>query len=126
MSKMIKTTILTAVLMFVISSVYAEDPKVSINLSANELAFSLNILNTIDIAGEEVGPFLDVKNLLTSSYKDASSSKKGATDVNFPLPMAKNFVFFIQRAKLKGADATVFYDLSKKLVDSIKKASGGK
>jgi hypothetical protein len=123
MSKKIMTAVFSAVLMFIITTVNAEDPKVSVNLSANELAFSLNILNTIDIVGEEVGPFLDVKNLLTSSYKDASSSKKGATDVNFPLPMAKNFVFFIQRAKLKGADATIFYDLSKKVVDSIKKVS---
>lgn len=123
MSKIIKTTLLAAILMCMITSLYADDPKVSINLNANELAFSLNLMNTIDLAGEEVGPFLDVKNLLTSSYKDASGSKKGYADVNFLLPVAKNFLFFMQRAKLKGADATIFYDLNKKIVDNIKKVS---
>jgi hypothetical protein len=37
--------------------------------------------------------------------------------------MAKNFLFFMQRAKLRGEDATVFYDLNKKMVAAIKKVS---
>jgi hypothetical protein len=123
MSKKIKTSVLSVVCIFLVSIVYAEDPKVIINLNTNELAFSLNLLNTIDLTGEEVGPFLEIKNLLTASYKESSSSKKGSTDVHFELPMARNFVFFMQRVKLKGADAALFYDLNKKIVDNIKKVS---
>ncbi len=123
MSNILKRAVFLISIILALSAVYADDPRVSINLNTNELAFSLNLLNTIDLTGEEVGPFLDIKNLLTSSYKEASGSKKGATDVNFMLPMAKNFIFFMQRVKLKGADATLFYDLNKKIVDHIKKAA---
>ncbi len=123
MKKMLKTTVLSFALLFIIATAYAEDPKVNIVLTANELAFSLNLLNTIDLTGEEVGPFLDIKNLLTSAYKESSGSKKGSADVNFALPVAKNFIFFMQRVKLKGADATLFYDLNKKIVDNIKRVT---
>jgi len=124
MRNILKTAVISIGAIFIISNVYAKDVKVNVELTTNELAFSLNILNTIELAGEEVGPFLDVKNLLTDSYKEASSSKKTSVTVDFSEPVAKNFLFFMQRAKLKGSDATIFYDLSKKMVDSIKKAAG--
>jgi hypothetical protein len=123
MKKIIKLVFISFMLLFALTAIYAEEPKVNIAMTTNELAFSLNLLSTIDLTGEEVGPFLDIKNMLTGAYKDASSSKKGSADVNLLLPAAKNFVFFMQRVKLKGADASLFYDLNKKIVDSIKKVS---
>ncbi len=122
MSRIIKSTVLSLALIFLAATAYAEE-KVVVNFTAGELAFSLNLMNSIELAGGEVGPFLDIKSLLTSAYKEASGGKKNSTDVEFTVPMAKNFLFFMQRAKLKGEDATVFYDLSKKMVAAIKKAT---
>jgi hypothetical protein len=119
---MFKLMVLSLVLSFACPGVYAEE-KVGVPLTAGELAFSLNMVNSIELSGGEVGPFLDIKSLLTSAYKDASGGKKGSADVEFTVPMAKNFLFFMQRAKLKGDDAAVFFDLSKKIVAAIKKVT---
>ena len=122
---MVKTAKLTLAALAVLVAVVAAraEEKVAVNMNTGELAFSLNLLNSIELAGGEVGPFLDIKALLESSYKESSGGKKGSTDVGFTVPMAKNFLFFMQRAKLRGEDATVFYDLNKKMVAAIKKVS---
>ena len=99
-----------------------KDDKVKVAFTTDELAFSINILNTIDLSGEEVMPFMDIKNLLMDVYKDVSSGKKKNADVDFTITTAKNFLFFIQRAKLKGADAVLFNDVTNKMVEAIKKA----
>jgi hypothetical protein len=80
------------------------EEKVSQKLSTEELALSVNMMGSIDLAGEEAAPFVDVMNLLRASYKESSGSRKGVAQVDFPVPMAKNFLFFMQRVRLKGAE----------------------
>jgi hypothetical protein len=114
-------TFLLAALCF-LTTVRAEE-KVSVKLSTEELALSVNMMGSIELAGEEAGPFVDVMNLLRASYKESSGSRKGVAEVDFPVPMAKNFLFFMQRFRLKGADAAAFHDLSRKIVEGVKKAT---
>lgn len=121
MSKLLKTAAVSAVLFCIITAAHAADPKVSIKFTADELALSINIFNSIELRGDEVGPFIDIKDLLIKEYKDLSSDKKKTIEVDFTLPMAKNFLFFMQRGKLKGAEAAVFNSISTKTVEAIKK-----
>ena len=101
-----------------------KNDKVKVALTADELAFSINILNSIDLLGDEVVPFMDIKNLLMAVYKDISSGKKKNADVEFTTVSAKNFLLFIQRAKLKGAEAVMFNDVCNKMIEAIKKSGG--
>jgi hypothetical protein len=123
MRKCFKIAVFAITAVCIITTAYAKDDKVGVNFSTDELAFSINVLNTIELRGDEVTPFIDIKNLLMDVYKDVSSGKKKTAEVAFTMPMAKNFLFFIQRAKLKGAEAAIFNDINTKMVDAIKKES---
>jgi len=122
MIKEIKKIIITVLCMSLIGIAGAKDDKVKVPFTTDELAFSINILNSIDLMGEEVMPFMDIKNLLMSVYKDVSSGKSKSADVEFTTVSAKNFLLFIQRVKLKGAEAVLFNDVSNKTIEAIKKA----
>jgi len=122
--KKIIIPILCACIISIISAAEGKDEKVKVAFTTDELAFSINILNSIDLLGEEVLPFMDVKNLLMGVYKEVSAGKRKNADVEFTTTTAKNFLFFIQRAKLKGAEAVLFNDVCNKTVEAIKKAGG--
>ena len=124
MMKNITKIIITILCVSVVCIGYGKDDKVKVAFTTDELAFSINILNSIDLLGEEVQPFMDIKNLLMEVYKDVSSGKKKTAEVDFTTAKAKNFLFFIQRAKLKGAEAVLFNDVCNKTVEAIKKAGG--
>lgn len=111
------------VLCMVITGSAAEKKKITVEFTVDELAFSINIMNSIVLTGEEVTPFLDIRNMLVTEYKKVSSGKKKEVELEFTIPMAKNFLFFMQRGKLKGAEAAVFSDISSKMVEAIKKAT---
>ncbi len=121
MNNFFKTSICAVLIMGIMTAAVAKDPKVSIKFTSEELALCINILNTIDLRGDEVMPFIDIKNLLVDEYKSVSSDKKKSVEIDFPLPMAKNFLFFMQRAKLKGAEAEIFNDICNKMIKAIKK-----
>ena len=121
--KRMKRIIITILCASFIGIAEGKDDKVKVNFTADELTFSINVLNTIDILGEEVMPFMDVKNLLMDVLKkEVSSGKKKSADVDFTTTTAKNFVFLMQRAKLKGAEAVMFNEICNKTVEAIKKA----
>jgi hypothetical protein len=120
--KTMKKVIITILCVSFIGIAYGKDNKVKVAFTTDELAFSINILNSIDLLGEEVLPFMDIKNLLMDVYKDVSSGKKKNAEVEFTTTTSKNFLFFIQRAKLKGAEAVLFNDVCNKMIEAIKKA----
>ena len=122
MIKEMKKVMATILCLCFISIVYGKDDKVKVAFTTDELAFSINVLNSIDLVGEEVMPFMDIKNLLMDVYKDVSSGKKKNAEVEFTTVSAKNFLFFIQRAKLKGAEAVLFNDVCNKTIEELKKA----
>ncbi|MCL2154230.1 MAG: hypothetical protein FWH53_01060 [Leptospirales bacterium] len=122
MINVMKRIIITTLCLCFIGIAYGKDEKVKVTFTTDELAFSINVLNSIDLVGDEVMPFMDIKNLLMDVYKDVSSGKKKNADVEFTTISAKNFLLFIQRVKLKGAEAVLFNDVSNKTVEAIKKA----
>jgi len=124
MDIMKKIIILTVGVCFICAAAVAADNKIRVTFSTDELAFSINILNSIDLTGEEVMPFIDIKNLLMGVYKSAGSGSKKTAEVDFTTVTAKNFLFFMQRAKLKGAEAVMFNDVSSRMVEAVKKAGG--
>ena len=121
MIKHLKLSVLSVFILYFMTAVQAKDVKTDVNFTTEELALSINILNSIDLRGDEVSPFIDLKNLFVEEYKKLSSGKKKSADVNFTMPMARNFLFFMQRAKLKGAEAAIFNSISTKMVEAIKK-----
>jgi len=123
MARFIKSAVLTAAVICFITTGYAKEDKFKVEFALEELAFSINVLNSIDITGEEVQPFMDIKNTLMDVYKDVSGSKKKSGDVSFTLPMAKNFLFFMQRGRFKGVDAEIFNKISTRMIEKIKKES---
>ncbi len=123
MARFVNSAVVIAVAICLTVPLFAKDEKVKVEFSIEELAFSINVLNSIDIIGEEVQPFMDIKNTLMDVYKEISGGKKKSGDVNFTLPMAKNFLFFMQRGRFKGVDATIFNNISTKMVEAIKKES---
>jgi len=102
---------------------YGKEERIKVEFALEELVFSINVLNSIDIIGEEVQPFLDIKNTFMEVYKEVSGSKKKSGEVSFTLPMAKNFLFFMQRGRFKGVDAEIFNKISTKMIEAIKKES---
>jgi len=117
-----KKLIITLLCVSVISTAYTQNNKITVTFTTDELAFSINILNSIDISGEEIKAFNDLKNLLTDVYKDISLGEEKKAEVEFTLISARNFLVLIQRAKLKGAEVVMFNDISNKTVEAIKKS----
>lgn len=123
MVKFMKSAVLAAAVLCLMTAGYAKDDKVKVEFSIEELAFSINVLNSIDITGEEVQPFMDLRNVFMDVYKDISGEKKKSGTVSLTMPMAKNFLFFMQRGRFKGVDAEIFNKISTKMIEEIKKES---
>ncbi|NLV69084.1 MAG: hypothetical protein GXY14_15555 [Spirochaetes bacterium] len=123
MARFIKNAVVAAAVLCIMTAGYAKDEDVKVEFTIEELAFSINVLNSIELIGEEVQPFMDIRTVLMDAYKEMSGGKKKSGNINFTMPMAKNFFFFMQRGKFKGADAVIFNSISTKMVDAIKKES---
>ncbi len=112
---------LSFILLLSLSTAYAKKDSFEVNFKLKELAFAINALNSIELIGEEVTPFIDVRNLLIKEYKKVSSGKKKEVGVEFTMANARNFLFFMQRARFKGVQAVLFNDISTRMVNAIKK-----
>ena len=113
---------LTAALLF-FSSIkisFAEQETIIVNFNIEELAFAINILNSIEITKEEKAPFVDLKNLLIGIYKLTSSQKQETVDIIFLVPQAKNLLILYQRAKLHGNDSFLLQGIVVKITDALK------
>ena len=109
------------VLVSVITVCAADQPKVTVKLTSDELAFAVSTLNSVELTGEEVSAFMEVKNDVVNAYKEISASKKSSGDVTFTVAEAKNFLYFMRRVKLKGAEASIFNEVTNKIIDTLKK-----
>jgi len=114
--------IIAALLLFTAVSLFAGNEKIKVNFTINELAFSINAIDSIEISGEETAPYLDIKNMLIRVYKKASSAERENVDIVFIIPQAKNFLILLQRAKFRGMEAFLLNDISGKIVNALKKA----
>jgi hypothetical protein len=80
------------------------------------------ILDDIEIVGNEVEAFLEVKKSITGYLEEAQNKSLKVTDkitVNMPGHIAQNIITFLNRAKLKGNMAESY----KRFVDGIIEAS---
>lgn len=92
------------------------------NFIAEDVAYVLNSLNTIEIKGEEVDAFLNVKNLLTTAVQAAIKEKKKNEDIitiEMSVQQGQAIVNLMQRVKLTGANA----EKHKRAIDAIVKAA---
>ena len=121
MTKLFKCGIFLTIIMSLLISAYSEELKIKVNFKIEELVFSVNVLNNIEIKGEEVNPFMDIKNVLLGAYNEANKEKQKDIDVVFVISGAKNFLYFMQKARMRGDAAAMFYDINKKVTETVKK-----
>lgn len=87
-----------------------------------DVVFVVQTLKTIEIVGNEVDSFLEVKKLMESEIKKAQQENKNLTDsikVEVSLKVAQDMVNFLQRAKLSGINADKF----KRFIEAVIKSA---
>ncbi len=121
MKKYYLNIFLSFIFLLFVSTAYAKKDSFEVSFKIKELAFAINALNSIELMGEEVSPFMDVRTILVKKYKKVSSGQKKEIDVEFTMATARNFLFFMQRARFKGIQASLFNDISTRMVNAIRK-----
>jgi hypothetical protein len=88
------------------------------SLPLSEIAFSLQLLESIQLMGSEVDALMELRMILVPPIVKANNDKKQANDVvtlEFKVQQAQNLLNFLKRAKLNGSDVERF----KKFTDVI-------
>jgi hypothetical protein len=83
-----------------------------------DVVFIYQSFDNIEITGNEVEPFLEVKTHLQKIIKSAQTDKKQLNETmstEIPLHIAQNMISFISRAKFTGKNAEQY----KRFVDAI-------
>jgi hypothetical protein len=91
----------------------------------SNLRGAANFMNGIEIRGNEVDAYLDVRKVLTDAIEDATKAKKTDDDVitvELRADQIQNLATLMQRGTLKGADADAFKDIMTALNDAVKAA----
>ncbi|MDQ1267356.1 MAG: hypothetical protein QG635_2510 [Bacteroidota bacterium] len=86
-----------------------------------DIYFAVQMLNSIEIQGNEVDAFLSVKNYMQSMVKALATQKRKNEDVvtvEIPLPIAQNLMSLLQRAKISGVNAERYKRFQNSLVAS--------
>lgn len=89
----------------------AKAPVLKPEMTMNDVAFSIDILNSITINGREVEAFLEVKNTLIAVFEKAQKDKKQAADkltLELNQTVASNLIQLMDRATVSGSRAEVF------------------
>jgi len=133
MKKMLYTTLL--MLICITLSTFAQDnskkemviikPKVIIG----DLIFVYNVLNTIDISGQEVDAFLECRTFFKNIIETADKEKRKLEDeitVDMPLVIGQNLSVFLKRGKFKGEQADFYKRFMEALVASAEKLNAPK
>lgn len=87
-------------------------------LTLAEVEFTRIVLNSIEIRGNEVDAFMDVRGIFDKLLDAGAKDKKAGTDVvvvEMTYPQANNLLTLMQRAKMTGENADRF----KKVTDTI-------
>lgn len=88
------------------------------SLPLSEIAFSLQLLESIELMGSEVDALMELRMILVPPIVKANNDKKQANEVvtlEFKVQQAQNLLTFLKRAKLNGSDVERF----KKFTDVI-------
>ena len=119
---------LSLLLVFLTVSISAQTTNQNVNIKPEfivaDVVFAYSVLNTIDINGREVEPFLACKNHLKTLVEKAQTEKKQAGDKitdDMPLSIAQNLAVFLERGTFKGEQAEMYQRFIKSLVDAVNK-----
>jgi hypothetical protein len=131
MKKGLKLSVLMLLVTFMLSFTttalaQASKKTTDIKMSVEEIFYVVNLLQRIEISGNEVTPFLAIFNKLKDKTKDAVEKKlKAANKMNVRLNVTelRNFLLFMQRTKIVGAEAGKFKGVAQKVINGIKKLS---
>ena len=88
------------------------------SMPLSEIAFSIQLLESIELMGSEVDALMDLRLILIPPIVKANNEKKQANEVvtlEFKIQQAQNLLAFLKRAKLNVADVERF----KKITDII-------
>lgn len=80
-----------------------------------DMHFALNVLNTIEIKGDQVNAFLDIKNLFTGAIEYAQKNGLKISDafkISTTYAVGKNTLFFLEKVTLSGANAEQYKRLT--------------
>ncbi len=99
----------------------AEENELSIRISVGECIYAVNILQSIDIYGEEIERFIKTKEFFLDNAKKAQNENKNISDeleLIIPIETAQGFISFTSRAKIKGSDADLYYGIVQEILEA--------
>lgn len=121
----IKFFAIFAVLFFAASGLYAQQgeqqqiPDLKVSFTAGDLVFAYQSLGTIELTGKEVDAFVQVTDHFKPIMEKMNTDKTKLEDniaVTLPVGIAQNFLVFMERAKLTGANAERFVRIKSEIM----------
>ncbi len=100
-----------------------KDKSISAEFLAGDVVFAYNSLNTVNIQGNEVDAFLEVKNALKKYTDEIESSQKKVDDtisMTMNVLVANNLMIFLQRVTLQGSNAERYQRFKNTMFDAAK------
>lgn len=119
---MLAITILLCV--FSAAPLHAKEQKTSYTFL--EISFVLRVLDTLELKGNEVGAFIEIRDKFVNKFEELNKKEAKPDDselLKLDDAQTRNFLLFLQRAQLKGADATMFNDIVQKTIASASKTT---
>lgn len=101
-----------------------KEETLKISLSVEEIVYAVRVIQSVEITGDEVEPFVDAKNFFLDEFKKAQEGKKKLSDkvsLKVPLSIAQNFINFTTRATIQGTEADLYYNIVNSLVKAAEK-----
>jgi hypothetical protein len=108
-----------------LSPTQAEVVTIKPKLKLGDVKAVANFIGGVDIKGNEVDAFIEVKKTLTSAAETAAKAGKKDDDVitvDLKLDVAQNLFLLMQRASLKGAEAEKFKEITTSIQEAAKEA----
>jgi len=108
-----------------LSPTQAEVVTIKPKLKLADVKAVANFIGGVDIKGNEVDAFIEVKKTLNTAADAATKAGKKDEDVitvDLKLDVAQNLFLLMQRASLKGAEAEKFKEITTSIQDAAKEA----
>lgn len=108
-----------------LSPTQAEVVTIKPKLKLADVKAVANFIGGVDIKGNEVDAFIEVKKTLNTAAETATKAGKKDDDVitvDLKLDVAQNLFLLMQRASLKGAEAEKFKEITTSIQDAAKEA----
>lgn len=108
-----------------LSPTQAEVVTIKPKLKLGDVKAVANFIGGVDIKGNEVDAFIEVKKTLTTAAESAAKAGKKDEDVitvDLKLDVAQNLFLLMQRASLKGAEAEKFKEITTSIQEAAKEA----